>query len=168
MKSYSFACPPERCGVYALRHQTKRQYYIGSSENLRRRWMGWWLHLNGKGKHNPLVARAFAQSKIQDWEFVVLYEALSIDEARRLEHTAIQRLLCKGSIELLNRNEVVHTAPVGRPRQSEVRDHNGVEITIQTAAAQLGIAVGALYARLYKLRQRGIAKVVVFQGKLTY
>jgi predicted GIY-YIG superfamily endonuclease len=168
MKSFPFTSPPDTCGVYAIRHKAKRQYYIGSSENLRRRWMNWWLSLNDKKRRNELVARAFKGSTIEDWDFVVLHEAPSIAEARRLEHQAIQRLLHNKSIELLNRAQVVHTAPVGRPRLVTIFDHTGVEIGTDVAAAQLGINVGALYARLNKLRQQGITKTTVFQGKLTY
>lgn len=168
MKIYPLASPPSACGVYVLRHKTKRQYYVGSSTNLRRRWISWWFAFGCRKKHNVLIAEAFRCSDRNDWDFVVLHETATADEARQLEHRAIQSLLHSGSVELLNRCEVVHTAPVGRPRQSEILDHSGAEITTQAAAMQLGIAVGTLYARLNKLRQRGIAKVVVFQGKLTY
>jgi len=87
-------------GVYIIRNKITKEYYIGSSRNLKVRFARHKKELRANTHHNVKLQKLYNAYKMQDFEFKVVKYFKTITEARELENKLIKKY--KDSQKCLN------------------------------------------------------------------
>lgn len=166
MTNYPMHSPPETSGIYALKHRTTGQIYVGQSINLRRRYFEWRtvfatkLRATNHSLHGALVG-----TEPEDWEFIILAQVTPAD-LNRVEADTIGKLraarpeLCLNGTPETKPNLVVEPQE-GSLALSEVLDESGAAMSHAQIASRLGVTKQAVKKRLAAWRRKGKNKITI-------
>lgn len=166
MTNFPMHAPPETSGVYALKHKTTGQIYVGQSVNLRRRYFEWRTVFSSKlGATNQSLHGALQNSKPEEWEFSILAE-VTPEKLNETENETIRRLRAAAPGLCLNgtpdRPEGFFSAvEEGSLALSVVTDEQGQQMTYGQVAKRCGVTKQAVKKRLAAWRGKGKNKFTI-------